>query len=127
MRYFSDQDYHKALRKELKKESVTILDFMKALFENAQVKSDPLGSNLHKVRVARSSGGKSGGFRNVVFWKKAQWIIAVHIFSKNDKENITPEELEYFKALGKEYNKFTEKQINILLSKKYLLEYCYDN
>ena len=100
---------------------------MNILFKNAFVKTDALGSNLHKIRVARPGGGKSGGFRNVVFLKNEKWVIAIHIFAKADKGNLSTEELEYFRALANEYNKFTEKGIDKLLSKNILLEYHHEN
>lgn len=52
------------------------------------------GGGLRKVRFAPSGRGKSGGVRVIYYWKtKAGEIYLFDIFAKNEKENLSDEEL----------------------------------
>lgn len=57
-----------------------------------------LGSGIYKHRVGRSGGGKSGGFRTSVVFKRGTHLFFVHGFAKNQKGSITARE---HKALQK--------------------------
>lgn len=35
----------------------------------------PLGFKMYKIRGAKEGKGKSGGFRNIFFWKKDEFIV----------------------------------------------------
>ena len=61
-----------------------------------------LGSGLYKIRTAKSGQGKSGGHRTIVVYKKSDRVIFVYGFSKSEKDNISKEELKYFKILAKD-------------------------
>jgi hypothetical protein len=60
-----------------------------------------LGGGVFKQRIAREAGGKSGGFRVVVFYKPTRFALFVYGFSKNARDNITVPELRDFKRLAK--------------------------
>jgi hypothetical protein len=67
-----------------------------------------LGGGLWKMRVARSGGGKSGGFRTVyLFIGDDVPIFLLTVFAKNKKDDLTPTEkailVEFGKALAKSY------------------------
>jgi hypothetical protein len=52
-----------------------------------------LGGGLRKVRIPRSGGGKSGGYRTLyVFGGQAMPLILVTVFAKNEKDNLTKAE-----------------------------------
>jgi hypothetical protein len=61
-----------------------------------------LGAGLYKVRTAKSGQGKSGGHRTIVVYKESDRVIFVYGFSKTEKDNLSKEELEYFKKLAKD-------------------------
>lgn len=49
-----------------------------------------LGGGLHKVRIARQGGGKSGGYRTIYVFGGAHIpIFLVTVFAKNEKDNLT--------------------------------------
>jgi hypothetical protein len=123
MRYFAIIQFKKLLKSDLKKEHMTIIDYLKRLFENATVKKEDLGSNLFKVRVAREGQGKRKGFRDIIFWEDGKHSIAIYHFAKGDTENIDDVELEYLKELANGFKKLTEKKIEQLLVKNVFLEY----
>jgi mRNA-degrading endonuclease RelE of RelBE toxin-antitoxin system len=50
---------------------------------------------LRKVRWARPGRGKSGGVRVIYYWWVTDGIITLaDIYSKNEKEDLTPREIE---------------------------------
>jgi hypothetical protein len=59
-----------------------------------------LGGGVFKQRIAREGGGKSGGFRTIILFKVGGHSFFVHGFAKNEKANITPNELKALKKLA---------------------------
>lgn len=61
-----------------------------------------LGGGLRKVRIARESGGKSGGYRTIyVFGGVHIPIFLVTVFAKNEKDNLTKAEQVELIAMSK--------------------------
>ena len=115
--------YLKILKKELRNEKVDLKDYLRELFENfRKYKKNNLGAKLYKVRVARKGQGKSGGYRNIVFWQYNKFVIAVYVFAKADKDNLSNEEFDYLKILARQYEKFTDESLNRAVSKDILRE-----
>ena len=59
-----------------------------------------LGAGVVKQRVARPGGGKSGGYRVIVFFRRGDRTIFVHGFAKSDLDNIRQDELAVFKKFA---------------------------
>ena len=59
-----------------------------------------LGGGVFKQRVARSGGGKSGGFRTLLAFRVGQSCFFVYGFAKNAKANVTTKELEALQAFA---------------------------
>ena len=64
-----------------------------------------LGGGVIKQRVARSGGGRSGGFRVIVLFRKGELAFFVYGFAKSDRDNLRPDELATFRMLADEYLK----------------------
>ena len=127
MRYFLNKSFSNKLKKELKNEKVNKKEYAQELFENFhKYKKDPLGAKLHKVRVAKEGKGKSGGYRNIVFWEHGKLVIAVYIFAKGDKDNLSHEETNYLKVLAQQYEKFAEASLNRAVKENNLEEIDYE-
>jgi hypothetical protein len=47
-----------------------------------------LGGGLIKQRVARSGGGRSGGYRTVIAFRAAQRAVFLYGFAKSERDNI---------------------------------------
>ncbi len=77
-----------------------------------QVDGD-LGGGLFKKRIARAGGGKSGGFRTILCFRKANSarIFFLHGFPKNDKGNITAREEKALKLVAKALVEVTDAQV----------------
>lgn len=59
-----------------------------------------LGGGVVKQRIARTGGGKSGGFRTIILLKAGERAFFVHGFAKNEKDNIREDELAAFRMLA---------------------------
>ena len=60
-----------------------------------------LAGGLIKQRVARMGQGRSGGFRTVIAYKAGERAVFIYAFAKNERENLSPNELMDFRRIGK--------------------------
>jgi len=60
-----------------------------------------LGNGVIKQRIAREGKGKSGGFRTIILFKIEARAVFVYGFAKNDKSNLSQEELIAFRKAAK--------------------------
>ena len=81
-----------------------------------------LGGGVIKQRVAREGAGKSGGFRTLIFFRRAERAIFVTGFSKNDRDNISAVELVELKGAAKTMLGLTLNEIEAMLRIRKLLE-----
>ena len=62
-----------------------------------------LGGGVIKQRVARKGGGRSGGFRTIVLFRRGALASYVYGFAKSDREILRRDELETFRLLADAY------------------------
>ena len=66
----------------------------------------------HKVAEALTpGGGRSGGFRVIVLFRKGELAFFVYGFAKSDRENLRPDELPTFRMLADEYLKLDRAEL----------------
>jgi hypothetical protein len=84
-----------------RKARITDADLWKAaqLANNGVINAD-LGGGVIKQRIARAGGGKSGGSRSIILFRKNDRAVYVHGFEKKDKANIGQSDLMAFRALA---------------------------
>jgi hypothetical protein len=70
-----------------------------------------LGGGVIKQRVARRGGGKSGGYRTIILFRKESRAIFVFGFAKKDQDNITPYDLRLFRELAREVLTYSEAEL----------------
>lgn len=70
-----------------------------------------LGGGVIKQRIAREGGGRSGGFRTIIFFRSKNRAFFVHGFAKSEKDNLQPEELSAFKEAAKIVLALSEHQL----------------
>lgn len=75
-----------------------------------------LGGGVYKQRVRRPGGGKSGGVRTLLVFRRGSHCFLVHGFAKNEKDNITARELQALKKLGEVLLGIDESSIGRALS-----------
>ena len=59
-----------------------------------------LGGNIIKQRVARTSQGRSGGFRMLVAYRSGDRAVFLYGFAKSERENIGLDELQTLRDVG---------------------------
>jgi hypothetical protein len=59
-----------------------------------------LGGGLIKQRVARPGQGRSGGFRTILAYRSQHRAVFLYGFAKNERENISPDDLESFREVA---------------------------
>ena len=62
-----------------------------------------LGGSVIKQRIARKGGGRSGGFRTIVLFRRGELAFFVHGFAKSDRDNLRRKELAGLRSLADEY------------------------
>ena len=70
-----------------------------------------LGGGVYKQRVARVGQGKSSGFRTLLAHRTSEHVFFVFGFAKNEKDNITQEELKALKAQAKTLGQLSTDRI----------------
>jgi hypothetical protein len=98
VRVFKNAWFRKFARKE--KISDTALREAVARAEAGLIAAD-LGGGLVKQRVARPGGGKSGGYRTLIFFRAKTRAVFVFGFAKNDRANLDAHEDAVFKKAAK--------------------------
>lgn len=84
-----------------------------------------LGGGLIKQRVARAGQGRSGGYRMVVAFRSRERAVFLYGFAKNERDNISDEELLTLKDIASSWLKATEKGISKALEDEVLTEVEY--
>ena len=70
-----------------------------------------LGSGLIKQRIARQSGGKSGGYRSILVVRSGERAIFVFAFAESDKANLSAAERKVYRKAASIMLELGEDQI----------------
>lgn len=81
-----------------------------------------LGGHIVKKRVAIGRWGKSGGVRPLLAYKVADKAFFIYGFAKNERANISSDELKALKYLAKELLGYSDKTIKNALKGGVLIE-----
>jgi hypothetical protein len=69
------------------------------------------GGDVYKQRVARQGGGKSGGFRTLIFFRSGFRTFFVFGFAKSDMDNINESTLRQLKKTARSDLGLTENEL----------------
>jgi hypothetical protein len=122
-RVFKTRHFHRWM----KKTDLTDIALCHAIAEmSAGLIDADLGGGVVKKRVAMSGRGKSAGARTLVATNRgARWFF-VFGFEKNERANISSEELEALQVVAKDLLARTNEQLDQAVSDGALLEICHD-
>ena len=81
-----------------------------------------LGGGLIKQRVARGGGGKSGGYRTLVFFRREEMAVFAFGFAKSSKANLNEVELRTYKMAAKIVLALTQAQVDTEVREERLFE-----
>lgn len=85
-----------------------------------------LGGGVIKQRVARQGEGKSGGFRTMILFRRNDRAFFVYGFAKNERANISQEELTEFKRLAAKMLNYSDAELEAAMKNKTLSEVDYE-
>lgn len=85
-----------------------------------------LGGGVIKQRVARSGGGKSGGFRTLILFRMGILAFFVHGFAKNEQDNIDDDDLVALRKLATTMLAYNDAALASALENKTLIEVICD-
>lgn len=85
-----------------------------------------LGGGVFKQRVARAGGGKSGGYRTIILFRVGGHSFFAHGFAKNDRANVSAQELRALKRLADELLGLSEEHLAAATQGRVLMELVED-
>lgn len=86
-----------------------------------------LGGNLLKKRVGLSGRGKRGGGRTIVATNRCDRWFFLYGFEKNERANISKDEIKALRELAGQYLAFDDKQIELAVRSGKFMEVYYDD
>ena len=91
----------KGLVRFARREKISDASLAEAVFraERGLIDAD-LGGGVIKQRVARPGQGRSGGFRVIVAYRVRNRAVFLYGFAKNERDNISPDELQALRTIG---------------------------
>jgi hypothetical protein len=114
---------NKAFARFARKSGITDASLCKAVKDAEQgLLAADLGGGVIKQRVARSGGGKSGGFRTLILFRIKSLAFFVHGFAKNEKDNIDDDELEALRELASYLLNYDDTALRRAVENKILIE-----
>lgn len=95
--------FKKQLKRFLKKNRSLRQVFIDALHAFKKETAISIGNGVYKIRLKGQGKGKSGGYRLYIFVMEIEGILTpICIYSKNEKENLTYDELSWHLEKTKE-------------------------
>ena len=87
------------------------------------VKGMEEGGFVYKQRLAREGGGKSGGYRALLFYRKGDRVFFAFGFAKSDQANISRRDLVILKAEAQLLMECAEVDLNKMVRDGMLVEF----
>lgn len=88
--------FKKQLKKLAKKDLQLKQNVKQELTGFSKQKAISIGSGVYKIRIAARGKGKSGGYRAYLFVMEIEGVLSpISIYAKNQKENLTFEEMTW--------------------------------
>ena len=117
----------KAFQRLMKKSGLKDEDYCRAVaeMERGLVDAD-LGGGIVKKRIALPGRGKSAGARTLLVTNRRNRWFFVYGFRKNDRDNISPEELVALKLLAVYLLPLADRELDIAMVHNELTEICHE-
>jgi len=92
--------------------------------ENGLIDAD-LGGDVVKKRVSLPNRGKSGSVRTIVATKRAGRWFFLHGFEKNEKDNISSDELSSLQDIAQDLLKWSDADLSKAVATGKIEEICH--
>jgi len=117
---------NKLFQRELKDLGLDDEDIKVVLDDIFKGRAIPLGFKMYKIRGSKEGKGKSGGFRNIFFWKRDKFIVFCLIYPKNMLDNIDSDTYKALKMLSETYENYSEDEVKKQIELKNFTEIKYE-
>ena len=124
MRVFKTRHFHRWMRKtELSDQGLcqAVAEMSRGLIDA------DLGGGVVKKRVGLAGRGKRGGARTLVATNKGDRWFFVFGFEKNERANISDDELEALRNIAADLLARTDRQLDDAIENALLREICHDD
>ena len=64
---------------------------------------------VRKIRWRGSGRGKRGGSRLIYYWDFGYQILMLYVYMKNERENLTPDQISMMREIAKEFKNEQEE------------------
>ena len=117
----------KAFARFQRRERILDVSLVKAVDDaNRGLVDADLGDGLIKQRVARLGGGKRGGYRTVLAYRRGERAVFLYGFAKSGRANIDDDELAELKRRGTGLLRAAEEALEFMIADDELKEVIYD-
>ena len=118
MRVFLVQQVSKLARKECLPDAALCRAAREVLVGTLGAGEADLGGGLFKKRVARTGGGKSGGYRAIVAYRRpnTERVLFAYAFAKNAASTLTPQGHEALARVADAFVAADDEQVAALLA-----------
>ena len=105
----------KSFQRKAKSEGVSDEDCREAIrrAESGLIDAN-LGGRLIKQRIPRRGQGAARGLRAVIFYKRGEVAVFLHLFAKSGKSNLTKSELAEYLTLAHSLKKLSQAKLKEL-------------
>ena len=105
------------------KEGITDAELRETVYQlESGLVDSSLGGAVYKVRIARSGGGKAGGYRVIIFFRSGDLAFFTYGFAKSNRGNISEKELRNLKKQSASLLSMSEAQIKAAINERVLIE-----
>jgi hypothetical protein len=112
----------------MRKAGLTDVALLNAVSEMAEGLIDAdLGGHLVKKRVALPGQGKRGGARTIVATKRDDRWVFLYGFEKNERANISKDELKVLQEIAKTFLEFDDQQVAATVAVGEIVEVLHGN
>ena len=113
-RVFKSAWFAKAARKA----RIDDKELLKAIAQVMAGQADDLGGGVYKKRLADNQ------YRSIILARGGDWWVYEYLFAKQDRANISDDQLRRLKQLAQVYAKLTTQQIEVLVGDGDWIEIC---
>ncbi len=78
------------------------------------------------MRISLKGRGKRGGARSILVYQSQKKVFFIFGYAKNERENVSDEELSLAKTFARELLNYSDDQLNKLVKTGKLIEVNYD-
>ena len=119
MRIFKTKEFVRFARREDIRDAALLEAARRA--DQGLIDAD-LGAGLIKQRIARPGQGRRSGYRTLRAFRAGSLMVFVYVFAKNERDNIGPEELNFWRKVAGAFVTMDDARLNVLLGEEEIME-----